>query len=178
MFDFGPMQPIRLSILVFLLLVAGSQAVLAADPFAAFITGLRSACATPPASRCAAAVNAYLDSDASGRIELRELQQARRGARLSIQNKSSPLSGLEKNMIAVGLMILNHAGLAKVFANFDANSDGGIDSAEIFADFRMDRRPFRAIVKDPKAANWKAFARRFGKIGFLITGLIPQSRER
>jgi hypothetical protein len=150
----------------------------AADPFASFITGLRSACAKPPASRCAAAINGYLDTDASGRIELRELEAAREQAKLSIRNKPSPLSGMERNIIAVGLMIINHAELAKVFANFDANGDGGLTSAEMFADFRMDRRPFRAIVKDPNAVNWKAFAARFGKVGFLITGLVPKPSRR
>jgi hypothetical protein len=179
MFESGPMQPLRLFALVCLFLVGLSQAAPAADPYAAFVTGLRSHCAKPPAARCAVAVNRFLDRNFNGRIELLELKQARRRARIALRTKQAPLTALERNLTAVGLMILKYAGIEQVFANFDADGDGGIDSKELFADFRMDRRPFRAIVVDPKAANWKSFAQRFGKVGFLITDLVsPKAKPQ
>ena len=97
---------------------------------------------------------------------------------MSVRNKASVLKPLERNMIAVALMVVHHAGLAKVFSNFDTNSDGGLNNDELFADFRMDQRSFGAIVKDPKSVNWKTFAQRFGKVGFLITDLLPPSHRR
>ena len=90
------MQHLRLIIFALLFLTAVSSMASAVDPFGAFIAGLRSACATPPAARCAAAVNGYLDRDASGRIELRELKQARRQARLTVRTKQAPLRPLER----------------------------------------------------------------------------------
>ena len=81
-------------------------------------------------------------------------------------------------MISVALMVVRHAGLPNVFANFDANSDGALTNEELFADFRIDQRSFSAIVKDPKSVNWKTFAQRFGKVGFLIKDLLPPSHQR
>ncbi len=81
-------------------------------------------------------------------------------------------------MIAVALMVVRHAGLARVFANFDTNADGALSTEELFADFRTDQRSFGAVVKDPKGVNWKTFAQRFGKVGFLITDLLPPSHRR
>ena len=172
------MQPLRILILVFIILLAGSGITRAADPFAAFFVTLRSACTQGPSTNCVAAVSAFLDTDASGRIELRELERARRKADLSVRNKASPLKPLERNMIAVALMVVHHAGLAKVFSNFDTNADGGLNNDELFADFRIDQRPFATLVKDQKSVNWKSFAQRFGKVGFLITDLLPPSLRR
>jgi hypothetical protein len=170
----------RLGMLVLLLALAvgprgGAEA---ANPFGAFIQGLRPVCARAPAADCAAAVGRFLDANGNGRIELKELEQAQSAAGRSIADTGSGLNAIERNMTFVGLMVMKHAGLPQVFANFDANGDGVLSRAELFADFRIDRRPFGAIVKDPKAVDWKAFAARFGKVGYLITGLLPPSHRR
>jgi hypothetical protein len=172
------MQPLRVLILLVIILLTSSSMVRAADPFASFIVGLRSACGQGPSTHCVGAVSAFLDTNASGRIELRELRQASHKARLSVRNKASMLRPLERNMIAVALMVMHHAGLAQVFSNFDTNADGGLSNEEMFADFRIDQRPFGTIVKDPKSVNWKTFAQRFGKVGFLITDLLPPLHRR
>ena len=172
------MQLLRVVMLLLIILLSGSGLVRAADPFAAFIVGLRSACAQGPSTNCVGAVSAFLDTDASGRVELGELKQARQKASFSVRNRAPALKPLERNMIAVALMVVHHAGLAKVFSNFDTNADGTLSNKELFADFRIDHRSFGAIVKDPKSVNWKTFAQRFGKVGFLITDLLPPPHRR
>jgi hypothetical protein len=94
-------------------------------------------------------------------------------ATASIGKSDGPLNATERSSVAVALMILKSAGMPQIFAGFDSNGDGGIDRAEMFQDFRIDRRPFGAIVRDRKSVDWSAFARRFGKVGGLINGLVP-----
>lgn len=149
----------------------------ATDPFGAFIKGLRPTCARAPSADCVSAVSAYLDANGNGRVEFWELQRVLTQAGRAVGDKGSALNGIERNLTAVGLMVVRYAGPAKVFANFDSNRDGGLTSEELFADFRIDRRPFGKIVKDPKAVDWKRFAGRFGKVGFLITDLLPPSHK-
>ena len=172
------MHPFRVFTLLLVILLASSTILRAADPFEAFVVGLRSACAKAPATNCTGAVSAFLDTNASGRIELRELRRASKKAGSSVRNKASALKPLERNMISVALMVIHHAGLAKVFSNFDTNADGGLNNDELFADFRLDQRSFGAVIKDPKSVNWKSFAQRFGKVGFLIIDLLPPSHRR
>jgi hypothetical protein len=149
----------------------------AADPFGAFVKSLRPTCARAPSADCVSAVSAFLDANGNGRVEFHELQRVLAQAGKSVGNKASPLNGIERNMTVVALMVMRYAGPAQVFANFDANRDGVLSTEELFADFRIDRRPFGRIVKDPKAVDWKRFAGRFGKVGYLITDLLPPSHK-
>jgi hypothetical protein len=167
------MTSLRVPLFLFLLVFAGPDVARAADPFESFIVGLRSTCARAPATRCTAAVSAFLDSDRNGKVEPDELEAASGMATASIGNTDGPLNATERSSVAVALMILKSAGMPQVFAGFDSNGDGGIDKAEMFQDLRIDRRPFGIIVRDPKSTNWSAFAQRFGKVGRLIKGLVP-----
>lgn len=173
------MVRLRLSVLVSvaLLLPGAAGGAHAADPFGAFIKSLRPTCARAPSAHCVSAVSAYLDANGNGRVEFRELQRALAQAGKSAGDKGSALNGIERNLTVVGLLAMRYAGPAQVFANFDANRDGGLSTEELFADFRIDRRPFGKIVKDPKAVDWKRFAGRFGKVGYLITDLLPPSHK-
>lgn len=158
--------------------MAGFGPARAADTFGAFISELRPVCARGAASDCVDAVNRFLDADANGRIELGELEGVRGLAYRAVQNKSSGLNVIERNLTAVALMVMKYAGLPQVFGNFDTDGDGALSKAELFADFRIDHRPFAKIVKDPRAVDWKSFAGRFGKVGYLITDLLPPSHRR
>jgi hypothetical protein len=173
-----PMTSLRVPLFLFLLVFTGPDVARAADPFESFIVGLRSTCARAPATSCVTAVNAFLDSDRSGRVEPDELESVRRMATSSIGKAGTTLNAVERSSIAVALMILKSAGMPQIFAGFDTNGDGGIDRKEMFQDFRIDRRPFGAIVRDPKSVNWTTFARRFGKAGGLITGLVPPAQPK
>jgi hypothetical protein len=175
----GAMVRLRFLILVSVALmlpgaVGGARA---ADPFGAFVKSLRPTCARAPSADCVTAVSAYLDANGNGRVEYSELQRALTDAGKAVGDKGSALNGIERNLTAVALLALRYAGPAQVFANFDANRDGGLSTEELFADFRIDRRPFGKIVKDPKAVNWKRFAGRFGKVGYLITDLLPPGHK-
>lgn len=163
---------------VFLVVSMLAVSARAAVPFDDFIVGLRSACARAPAATCAGAIGAYLDSDADGGIELREVERARDRARRAARDEKSALNSVERSLIAVALMVFKHAGLPEVFANFDADADGRLSQAELFADFRLDRRSFKDVIADPDAVDWKRFAGRFGKVGFLITDLLPSSHRK
>lgn len=168
-----PMPFLRVSLLLSLLLFAGPDAARAADPFENFIVGLRSTCARAPATSCTAAVSRFLDSDRNGKVEPHELDAVSRTATASIGKSDGPLNATERSSIAVALMILKSAGMPQVFAGFDSNGDGGISKAEMFQDFRIDRRPFGVIVRDRKSVDWSALSQRFGKVGGLIKGLVP-----
>jgi hypothetical protein len=160
-------------LLLMVFLFAGPDVARAADPFESFIVGLRSTCARAPATSCTTAVSRFLDSDRNGKVEPDELEAASRMATASIGKSDGPLNATERSSVAVALMILKSAGMPQVLAGFDSNGDGGIDKAEMFQDFRIDRRPFGTIVRDRKSVDWSAFARRFGKVGGLINGLVP-----
>ena len=79
---------------------------------------------------------------------------------------------MRKAALAIAIAAIDSAGLDSVFAGFDANRDGGIDRAELFADFRLDQRPFAEIVADPAAVDWQRFAGRFGETGRLFLPLL------
>jgi hypothetical protein len=164
---------LRVPLFLFLLVFTGPDGARAADPFENFIVGLRSTCARAPATSCTTAVSRFLDSDRNGKVEPDELEATSRMATASIGKSDGPLNATERSSVAVALMILKSAGMPQIFAGFDSNGDGGIDRAEMFQDFRIDRRPFGAIVRDRKSVDWSAFARRFGKVGGLINGLVP-----
>ncbi len=154
------------------------QPAIAQDAFAGFIVGLRDVCAQEPARACTRQVSSFLDGDNDNRVSLRELEAVRAQAKASVGNRGSGLSTIERNLISISLLTLHQAKLARVFAKFDADSDGGLSEDELFADFRLDQRPLAKIVSDPNAVDWKSFAARFGKVGFLVLNLLPPSHRK
>jgi len=164
---------LRVSALLSVILLAAAATARPAAPFDAFVAGLRSVCARPPASACATAITAYLDANRDGGVELAEIEAARAGARRAAGDEASTLNSAERSLIAVALAVFAYADLPKAFANFDADGDGRLSKAEMFADFRLDKRSFRDVVADPDGVDWTRFAARFGKVGALITDLVP-----
>ncbi|NKB48708.1 MAG: hypothetical protein GKS02_05005 [Alphaproteobacteria bacterium] len=151
---------------------------IAQDSFANFIIGLRDICAQEPARQCTGRVSAHLDANADKQVSLKEFEAVRNQAKSATKERESGLSPIERNLTSVALLTLKQAKLATVFANFDANDDGGLSEDELFADFQIDQRPFGDIVADPDAVDWRAFAARFGKVGFLIIDLLPPSHRK
>lgn len=158
--------------------VAAPPAPAAEDAFAGFIVGLRDICAHQPARRCTGQVLAFLDADRDRRVSLVELQAAQAGAAASVGDRSSALSPVERNLLTVGLFALQQARPDAVFANFDANRDGGLSEGELFADFRLDQRPLGVIIADPAGVDWQRLAARFGKVGEMMRGLLPASQRK
>lgn len=149
----------------------------AQDTFAGFIVGLRDVCSQKPARVCTQRVAAFLDSDNDSRISLEEFQSVHAQAKLALKRRGSSLSATEHNLISIGLLALPRANLAAIFARFDADADGGLSEDELFSDFALDRRPLGKIIADPGGVDWKSFAARFGKIGFLVLDLLPPGRR-
>lgn len=149
----------------------------AQESFAGFIASLRDVCAEQPARSCTRRVSAFLDSDQDQRITLREVESVRAQARSSVQDRTSGLNGAERSSISIGLLALPRANLATVFANFDANRDGGLSEDELFADFRLDQRPLAKIIADPDGVDWTTFATRFGEIGLFLLEMLPARRR-
>ena len=149
----------------------------AQENFAGFIFGLRDICAQQPARACTKRVRSYFDGNNDGQISLVEFETARAQAKTAVSDRNSGLSGIERNLISVGLLTLQHAKPAAVFASFDADRDGGLSEDELFTDFQLDQRPLAKIIADPKGVDWSAFAARFGKVGFLIRDLLPPSHR-
>ena len=85
---------------------------------------------------------------------------------------------IERNLTTIALLALQQVKLAEVFANFDGDGDGGLSEGELFADFRLGPRPLGDIIADPEGVDWAAFAARFGKVGFLVTDLLPPGRRQ
>lgn len=150
----------------------------AQDTFAGFIVGLRDICANQPARTCTRRVSSFLDGDNDNQVSLREFEALRAAAKSTVRNRDSGLSTIERNLISFGLLTLRQAKLATVFANFDTDKSGGLSEGELFADFRLDRRPFAKIVSDPNAVDWQDFAARFGKVGFLVLDLLPPGHRK
>jgi len=167
---------IRLSTLAIAMAAATPAA--AQDAFTGFITGLRDVCADEPARACTARVTSYLDIDNDKRVSLAEFETVRDLAKTAVANGEKDLSTAERNLISIGLLTLQHAKLDKVFAKFDGDGDGGLSEQEMFADFRVDQRPFGDIVADPDSVDWTTFASRFGKVGFLVIDLLPPGHRK
>lgn len=150
----------------------------AQQSFAGFIVGLRDVCAKEPARACTKQVSSFLDGDDDSQVSLREIQDVHAQAKSTVKRRDSDLSTTERNLISIGLLALPHANLATIFGRFDADADGGLSEAELFADFELDQRPLDKIISDPGGVDWQAFAARFGKIGFLVLDLLPPSHRK
>ena len=148
--------------------LAGATAV-----FDGFVDSMRTICSEQPASSCTYAVSTFLDADGDGYVTEAEIIQARDEARGSMQQQTSDLNPEARSIIAVALLVSQDSQIPGVFSNFDSNGDGGLDEAEMFADFSLDQRPFAELVSDPNAVDWQSFATRFGTAGILILGLLP-----
>jgi hypothetical protein len=133
---------------------------------------MRIACARAPSAVCANRVTALLDGNGDGRIVPAELDETRRRALAEARQKQTGLTDSDRGMVAIAIAAIDSAGLDTVFAGFDANRDGGIDRGELFADFRLDNRPFAEIVNDPQAVDWPGFADRFGETGRMFLPLL------
>jgi hypothetical protein len=141
-------------------------------PFGDVFAELRRICDRPPASACADRVVAFFDGDGDGAVERRELEAVRLQARAGLDGRGDGVSDTERGLLALALLALESAGSGTVFAGFDGDGDGRIVRDEMFADFRLDARPFNAVAADPAAVDWQSFANRFGKSGKLFLPLM------
>ena len=161
------------ALLIATIALSGSGA--AADgtsPLGAALGEMRLACAHAPSPVCASRAAALFDRNGDGGVARNELAVARQSMLDEAQAKKSGLTDTERGMVALAIAALDSAGLDAVFAGFDANRDGRVDRAEMFADFQLDKRPFAAVAADPGSVDWPALANRFGETGRMFLPLL------
>jgi len=154
--------------------LAGIGIARATAVFDGFIDSMRVICTEQPSTSCAYAVRTFLDANGDGFVTQDEIVQARDDARDSMKNQDSELRPEERGIVAVALLVTQDSQIPDVFSSFDSNGDGGLDEDEMFADFKLDERPFSELVSDPNAVDWQTFATRFGPAGLLIIGMLPE----
>lgn len=164
---------------VCILSAAASGPAAAADSaIEAFVGELRALCETPPARRCTGTVHGFLDLDGNGAIAPDELEAMRAAATAAVKVRESAMTAEERSLMGIALLGLQYAGPDAVFANFDADADGGLSHDELFADFRLDERSFAAVVEDRDSVDWNSFANRFGKVGKAFVAMLPGVGEK
>lgn len=154
-------------------ILGGAALAHATAVFEGFVNSMRTICSEQPSTSCAYAVSTYLDANGDGSVSQDEIVQARDEARSAMQEQTADLNPEARGIIAVALLVSQDSQIPGVFSNFDSNGDGGLDEAEMFADFTLDERPFAELASDPDAVDWQSFASRFGPAGMLIIGMLP-----
>jgi hypothetical protein len=149
---------------------APTAAVLAFDHF---IVTSGPICAEQPASVCIAAAFRFADRDGDGGISLEELRAVRDALERWTTWRYDGLAGGERSAIAIGLGVVDRLGLERLHASFDADGDGLVSRAELLADVTLDGRPLAEILRDPRALDRGAVARRLGLVPQLLDPLQP-----
>lgn len=134
-------------------------------------------CAKAPAKSCIDRLWRIADANRDGVLNLAEVQALDAQARFWAQSGDGSRPSRERNTTLVVLMVLKQAGLPQVFDRFDTDRDGTLTRAELFADFKFDKRPFPKLVADRSAVNWDRLGPRFGPIGTLLASLVKPAPE-
>ena len=150
----------------------------AGDGFARFLDVAKAYCATAPAQSCVDRLWPFADRNRDGVLDLGEVQALEKDAGAWAQTVDRKRKDPERDTTLVVLMVLKQTGLPKLFDSFDADGDGALTRAELFADFRFDKRPFAKLAADPSAVDWATFGKRFGPIGALLASLLRPAPPR
>ena len=153
-------------------LTNGAMAADRVSPLGKALAEMRVACERAPSTVCASRAAALFDRNGDGGVDRDELTDARRSMVAEAQAQSSGLNDTERGLVALAVAAFDSAGLDTVFAGFDADRDGRIDRAEMFADFRLDERPFHRVAADAESVDWPALANRFGETGRMFLPLL------
>lgn len=137
------------------------------------ISETRVICARGPSTNCSRAIHRVMDSDGDDMVSLDEIDSARMQATRLVHDRKSSLSPEERTIFGLAVFGLISAGPPQVFANFDTDKNGALDHDEMFADIRLDQRPFATVVNDPGAVDWTSLANRFGKLGQTLIRQLP-----
>jgi hypothetical protein len=147
---------------------APSPQVLAFDRF---MTQSSPACQTQSSKRCVEAGWKLADRDGDGTLTLPETQalRAQVGDWLAWKDGIPPR---EKANVAMGLWVVDSAGLPNLFASYDANGDSRLTQAELTADIRLDERPLGKVLTDEKSVDRQRFSQRLGPLSKLAESLM------
>ena len=141
------------------------------------IETMRIACERAPSVVCTNRAAALFDDNGDGGIDRSEFDNGRRQMVAEARKKQSVLTVEEIGTVAIAAAVLDNVGVDEIFNGFDENKDNRIDRAEMFADFRLDARPFGELVTDPEAVDWQSFANRFGRTGQLFLPVLKGAKQ-
>jgi hypothetical protein len=130
-------------------------------------------CVRAPATRCFEVAFSHADADGDDRLGVGELDTVRRDATEWFLARRGELTTSEQTMIALGLAVVNTAGVERLVAAYDADADGALDRGELSADVSLDDRPLPALVRDEEAVDWTAIR---GRLGTVAGALLPAPR--
>lgn len=139
--------------------------------FDKFIAQTSPICQKQASQRCVDAGWRYADRNGDKTLTLAELQtvRAEMGDWLAWKDGITPR---EKANAAMGLWVVDSAGLPNLFASYDANGDGKLTQAELLADVKLDERPLGQVLTDEKAVNRQRFSQRLGPLSKLAEALM------
>ncbi len=128
-------------------------------------------CQTQSSKRCVDAGWRLADRDGDGALTLQEAQAVRAqvGDWLAWKEGITPR---DKANLAMGLWVVDSAGLPNLFASYDANGDGRLTRAELLADVRLDERPLGKVLTDEKSVDRQRFSQRLGPLSKLAESLM------
>lgn len=128
-------------------------------------------CQNQPSKRCVDAGWKFADRDGDGKLTLQEVQavRAQMGDWLAWKEGIQPR---EKANVAMGLWVVDSAGLPNLFASYDANGDGRLTQSELLADIKLDERPLGKVLTDDKSVDRQRFSQRLGPLSKLAESLM------
>jgi hypothetical protein len=128
-------------------------------------------CQKQASQRCVDAGWRYADRNGDKTLDLAELQtvRAEMGDWLAWKEGITPR---EKANVAMGLWVVDSAGLPNLLASYDANGDGKLTQAELLADVKLDQRPLGQVLTDEKSVNRQRFSQRLGPLSKLAEALM------
>lgn len=139
--------------------------------FDRFMTQNGPVCQHQSSRRCVDNAWAFADRDRNSHLTLPELQTVRTelGDWLAWKDGITPR---DKANVAMGLWVVDSAGLPNLFASYDANGDGRLTKAELLADITLDDRPIGQVLTDERAVNRQRFSQRLGPLSKLAEALM------
>jgi len=167
------MRALALAVLVACAPPAGAVEDDAAARFERLTDHLVPVCVRAAATRCFEAAFTHADTDGDDRLGVGELDAVRRDATEWFLARRGELTTSEQTMIALGLAVVNTAGVARLVEAYDTDDDGALDRDELSADVNLDDRPLPALVRDDEAVDWAAIR---GRLGTVAGALLPAPR--
>ena len=139
-----------------------------------FIDSSAASCQTKPAQTCIDAAWQFAATSPKQGLSLQDAQKVRQRFGSWYTARQSDLDPRERSSIGFGLLMADSLGIPRVHAAFDANRDGRVSQQELLADVKLDKRPLGDVMKDPKAVDRQALARRLGLPPALLDGMFVQ----